>query len=114
MNEDWKLKLSSLKEALPDDPSENLESSETPEAVADKTNQVAPLSVIIDKKGRNGKIATIIEGFTIPQAEVEKIAKQLKQKFGVGGSTRNGEILLQGDHRTETLTFLRNLNFKVK
>lgn len=111
--EDWKQKLYQLKNSMPQ-AEEILEEIKTQSQDEKDKKQSAPIRVVTDKKGRNGKTATIIEGFTIPQSEVEKLAKQLKQKFGVGGSTRDGEILIQGDHKIAITEFLRNCNFKVK
>lgn len=114
MDSDWKDALSSLRDTFDEpkddnNPNENLEE--------EKTNQISQtqrLNVIKDKKGRNGKIATIIEGFELPQVEVEEIARKMKKKLGVGGSVRNGEILIQGDHSEKVIKFLSEMNFKIK
>ena len=71
------------------------------------------LHVILDKKGRKGKVATIIEGFTLDDDEVAEIASDLKRKIGTGGSSRGGEILLQGDWRTKAAELLKARGFKV-
>lgn len=109
MNQDWKDALASLRGNLdsPEEPDNTLEEEKDTKAV-----QKGPLTVVTDKKGRNGKIATIVEGFTIDQSEVEDIARKLKQKMGVGGSCRDGEILIQGDHKDAVKKFLSDLNFK--
>lgn len=113
MDKDWKNALSALRDNFKGD--EESEISETPvDQADDKKTQKTPLTVVIDKKGRNGKIATIIEGFMIPQSEVDVIARQLKQKLGVGGSVRDGEILIQGNHLDNIKKYLQQLNFKVK
>lgn len=106
---DWKDALSSIRGDL-DEPKEGNEIKE--EEV--KKTQKTPLTVVIDKKGRNGKTATIIEGFEIPFEEVEEIARLLKQKLGVGGSVRDGEILIQGDHRDKVKSLLQSMDFKIK
>lgn len=112
MNIDWKDALSALRDNVaPASEDENEEKIETSES---KVSQKSPLTIITDKKGRNGKIATIIEGFTIPQADVEDLARKLKQKLGVGGSVREGEILIQGNHKEKVTEFLKSLNFKTK
>lgn len=112
MNNDWKDALSSLRNSLDPSPEENenlnLEKEE------DEQKQKGPLHIVKDKKGRNGKIATIIEGFTIPREIVEDIARKLKQKLGVGGSVRDGEILIQGDHREAIKKFLESQNYKCR
>ena len=115
MEADWKEKLNSLRNSLtPGNEEEEVSSVELSAANEKKTGQKDPLIIVLDKKGRNGKVATIIEGFTIPQEEVEDIARQLKNKLGTGGSVRDGEILIQGDRRQKIIEFLKNKNFKTK
>ena len=110
---DWKDALSSLRGSLDDpEPDDLREESEEEKPVA--KSQASSVTVLIDRKGRNGKTATIIEGFTIPDEQIEDIARQLKQKLGVGGSVRAGEILIQGDHREKVIDFLNKMNFKTK
>lgn len=108
---DWKEKLNELRGGLEDPASEEENVIENKE---EKISQKEKLTVVLDKKGRNGKTATIIEGFTIPQSEVEKIARELKNKLGTGGSVREGEILIQGDRKNQIIEFLKNKNFKVR
>ena len=111
MNADWKDALSQLRGSL-DSPIEDEKNEITEEP--NKPLQKEKLTVITDRKGRNGKTATIIEGFEIPQSEVEDIARKLKQKLGVGGSVREGEILIQGEHKDAVKKLLGSLGFKVK
>lgn len=110
MSQDWKDALSSLRNSL-DEPTEEFIKETKEEENGEKT-QKNPIRIVVDKKGRNGKVATILEGFTIDQKEVEALAKQIKQKFGVGGSVREGEILIQGDYRDKVKKLLQDLNFK--
>lgn len=72
------------------------------------------LRVLLDRKGRKGKDATIVEGFTITDAEVAAISSRLKQRLGCGGSSRGGEILIQGDKRTAVAAALLAMGFKCK
>lgn len=67
--------------------------------------------MLLDKKGRKGKAATIVAGFTLPDEEVEGVARQLKTRLGCGGSARGGEILIQGDKRREVAEALSALGF---
>lgn len=93
------------------------EGTDAPEtAECDTVAAPAPqtLRVVIDRKGRKGKVATIIEGFTIPDAEVEALASELKRRIGTGGSSRGGEILLQGDWKEKTVSLLKLKGFNVK
>lgn len=112
MKTDWKDMLSSLKRNLPESEESgeiNLENDKNKKEI-----QTGNLTVLIDRKGRNGKTATLIEGFTLPLAEVEEIARKIKNKLGVGGSTREGEILIQGNHLEKVKNILKDWNFKVR
>lgn len=107
---DWKSSLEMLKGSLP-------EGESTPEPASEPA--AAPsaqprLDIVLDKKGRKGKAATIVAGFTLPDSEVEAIAAKLKQRLGTGGSARGGEILIQGDKRTQVLDALTSLGFKAR
>lgn len=72
------------------------------------------LKIIIDRKGRKGKTATIIEGFTSSDDEIAQVATKLKTRLGIGGSSRGGEILLQGDVAEKARTLLKEMGYKVK
>lgn len=65
-------------------------------------------------KGRKGKGVCLITGLSLPAAEIEKLAKQLKQRCGAGGAVKDGVIEIQGDHREALLQELTKLGFKVK
>lgn len=110
---DWKDALSRLKESG-DIPTDN--SPEPAEASGNDTlpSQKGTLHVVIEKKGRNGKTATIIEGFTGSDSELEELAKSLKKRLGTGGSARGGEILIQGDRKREVTDLLVSMGFKTK
>lgn len=75
--------------------------------------QVA-LYVWRDKKGRAGKQATVVEGFEGSDDILVQLCKTLKQKCGVGGSTKEGIIIIQGDKRTQVIESLKKLGYKVK
>lgn len=70
------------------------------------------LSIVLERKGRGGKQATIVTGFVADDEAVKQVASQLKRKLGVGGSARGGEILIQGDFRQRVAEELRALGFK--
>ncbi|HXR84533.1 MAG TPA: translation initiation factor [Hanamia sp.] len=78
-------------------------------------NYLAPneqlLKVVLDKKHRAGKVVSIIKGFSMKDDEIESVAKKLKVFCGSGGSVKDDEIIIQGDHREKILQWLLKNNF---
>lgn len=72
------------------------------------------LKVFIDKTGRAGKQVTLISGFVGTASDLDGLAKILKSKCGVGGSSKDGEILIQGDVREKVLDVLAKLGYKAR
>lgn len=72
------------------------------------------LEAHLDKKNRGGKVATIIKGFAGNEDDLKSLAKQLKTLCGVGGSAKDGEIIIQGNFRDKIMDFLAKEGYKVK
>ncbi|MEX2484284.1 MAG: translation initiation factor [Brumimicrobium sp.] len=85
----------------------------------DEENETLPneeqlLYVSIDRKKRKGKDVTLIEGFVGNDEDMKNLAKQLKSSCGVGGSAKDGEILIQGNHRDKIIEILNKEGYKTK
>ena len=72
------------------------------------------LEAYLDKKNRGGKIATVIKGFVGSADDLKTLAKDLKTLCGVGGSAKDGEIIIQGNFRDKIMDYLKNKGYKVK
>tara|TARA_B100000809_G_scaffold49028_1_gene43845 strand:- start:14725 stop:15057 length:333 start_codon:yes stop_codon:yes gene_type:complete len=86
-----------------DDENEDLETLEPREQ---------KLKVLIDRKQRKGKSVTIITGFKGSNDDIKDLAKTLKSKCGGGGSTKDGEILVQGEFKDKIYSFLIDMGYQ--
>ena len=109
--EDWKKKLGSVT-VYSTNPDFKYETEE--EEVETLPNNKQQLIVSIDKKQRKGKTVTLIEGFIGSSKDLDTLAKLLKTKCGVGGSAKDGEIVIQGDFKLKVKDILEKEGYKVK
>ena len=102
-NNDWKDRLNVVYSTNPDYKYESYEEDEI--NLLPKNQQ--KLRVSIEKKGRGGKTATIIKGFTGPEDELKELGKLLKSKCGVGGTAKDNEIIIQGELKQRIIDLLK-------
>ena len=100
---DWKKRLDIVYSTNPDYHFDE-ESDSNIETVAEGKQL---LRISLDKRNRKGKSVTLITGFSGSDDELNSLGKLLKTKCGVGGSTKDGEIIIQGDHRNKVLDILQ-------
>jgi translation initiation factor 1 len=72
------------------------------------------LRVMIDRKQRAGTVVTLVTGFRGPEKELEDLGKMLKSKCGVGGTVKDGQIIIQGEFAERILKILLEAGFKAK
>ena len=107
-NNDWKDRLNIVYSTNPDY-SYDLESDggDTPDLPREKQ----PLKVLLDKRNRKGKTVTLVTGFALNDSELDELGRLLKTRCGVGGSAKEGEIIIQGDFRDRVLELLHKEGF---
>ena len=72
------------------------------------------LRVTIDSKQRGGKTVTLIQGFIGKEEDLKELGKLLKNKCGVGGSIKDGEIIIQGALKDKVLAILKEHRYRAK
>ncbi len=106
-NNDWKSRLGMVYSTNPHFQFEEEETVEQ-ETLLPKDQK---LIVAIDKKGRGGKQVTVVNGFIGKEEDLESLGKTLKTKCGVGGSVKEGTILIQGDQREKITNILLSMGY---
>lgn len=77
-------------------------------------NEQQNLIVKIDKKQRGGKVVTLVQGFVGSPDDLKDLGKMVKTKCGVGGSQKDGDIIIQGDFKEKIYQILIDNSYKVK
>mgnify|MGYP000306141074 FL=1 len=72
------------------------------------------LRVWLDRKQRGGKVVTLVRGFVGCDADLQELARLLKTRCGVGGTAKDGEIIIQGDHRDRVVEILAKGGYRCK
>ena len=108
---DWKSRLNVVYSTNPDF---SFEREEEEDVVQTKANNKQNLRVQLDKKNRGGKIVTLVTGFVGTEEDLTTLGMMLKTKCGVGGTAKEGEIVVQGDHRQRVVEILQKEGYKVK
>lgn len=109
--QDWKERLNVVYSTNPDFNYENDKEQEEEETL-DTAKQ--NLKISIDRKKRKGKSVTLIEGFVGTNDDLKNLSKIIKTKCGVGGSAKDGEIIIQGEFKQKIADILKELGYKVK
>ncbi|MGM9845408.1 MAG: hypothetical protein ACI30K_04180 [Muribaculaceae bacterium] len=112
MSEDWRDKLLQLKDsgAVADAP----EAEQPDTAAPAPARSSSRLDIVVERKGRGGKVATIVCGFDGDDSEVASVAATLRRRLATGGSARGGEILIQGERSKQVLAILTEIGYKAR
>lgn len=107
-NNDWKDRLNVVFSTNPNFQYETEEEEE--QALLPKNQQ--KLRVKLDRKNRGGKTVTLVTGFVGPEDDLKALGKLLKGKLGVGGSAKDGEIIIQGEFKERVIDILQKEGYK--
>lgn len=102
-NNDWKERLGMVYST---NPNFQYDTGEEDEIETLPKNQQR-LRVRMEKNGRGGKTVTIVAGFVGSEADLKELGKWLKGRLGVGGSAKDGEVIVQGDFKQRVIDLLK-------
>lgn len=100
---DWKSRLNVVYSTNPDFAYETEQEEETATLPANQQK----LRVQLDRKNRGGKVVTLVTGFVGSDDDLKELGRLLKSKCGVGGSAKDGEIIVQGDFKQKVVELLK-------
>ncbi len=106
----WKERLNVVYSTNPDFQYQQGEQNEQETRPPQKQN----LIVAIERKNRGGKTVTLVKGFIGSDDDLSELGKKIKTKCGVGGSAKDGEIIIQGEFKTRIADLLKEWGYKVK
>lgn len=110
--------LQKLKELFPDmeayvpDPKDDQTAREIKETLSERDKAQMKLYVSRDKKHRGGKQVTLVQGHEGPKEATEDLLSKLKSLCSAGGSLKEGELIIQGDHVKKVIEFLPKNGYK--
>lgn len=106
----WKDRLNVVYSTNPDYQYQESQESEKDTLPVQKQN----LIVAIERKNRGGKTVTLVKGFVGSEDNLAELGKKLKTKCGVGGSVKDGEIIIQGEFKIRIADLLKEWGYRVK
>lgn len=106
-NNDWKDRLNVVYSTNPDFRYEIRDEEETSTLPPPQQK----LRVQLDRKNRGGKVVTLVTGFTGSDDDLKELGRLLKSKCGVGGTAKDGEIIVQGDFKQKVLDLLKQAGY---
>ena len=106
----WKERLGMVYSTNPDFEYTTAQEEQTPTLPP----QQQDLRVWVDRKHRGGKTVTLVKGFVGTDDDLADLGRMLKSKCGVGGTAKDGEIIIQGDHRDRIMELLSKAGYKCK